>query len=170
MAPPGYIPQGYEGVPSSFMKKIPVPEGEDSNTRAITIFFSYLFLCFSLTVFIVLKLLKSYVVLSKSRTARPPPRKHVYLFSILAILSLTTTWYHMFQYFALSYKQWLTWRSWYELTPDQKHWGLWLRHTSLFREAWETTVIGFARYWWTNQIFFFACALGLDLERLGTSA
>jgi hypothetical protein len=169
MAPPGAIPPGYsyEGIPQSYMARRPVPEGEDSNTRAYVIFFSYLALCASLTIFIIQRLLKSYAVLSKSTTARKPPKKHVLIFVFLATASLATTWYHMFQYFRWSYTVWSTWRSFYTLDPDHLHWGLWLRQTSLFREAWETAITAYSRYWWTHQIFFFACGLGLDLEMNG---
>lgn len=59
------------------------------------------------------------------------------------------------------------WRQHYQLTTEMTHWGLWLSETSLFKEAWEAVLVGFARYWWSNQIFFFALALGLDLERKG---
>ncbi|KAF2465394.1 uncharacterized protein BDR25DRAFT_269930 [Lindgomyces ingoldianus] len=149
------------------MAKKPIPEGWDSNLRPILIFISYFCLCLSLTVFIIGKLATSYYVLAKSKTASIPPRKHVLLFIFLAISSLATTWYHMVRYFQWSYNMWVMWRSFYELTPDEKHWGLWLRHTSLFKEAWEIAIIGHARYWWTHQIFLFACGLGLALEQKG---
>lgn len=164
MAPPG-APQGY--IPSSFREKEPVPYGMDSNARPYAIFFSYMGLCAGLTLFIIHRLTKGFSALSKSKTAQPPPKKYVVLFVVLAIGSLATTWYHMIQYFKFSYDTWLMWRQHYELTPQMKHWGLWLRETSLFKEAWETVLVGFARYWWSNQIFFFACALGLDLEQRG---
>lgn len=172
MPPPGAKPPGYayEHIPPRFMQRKPLPAGADTNVRAYSIFFSYLLLCFSLTVFIVQKLLKSYSLLSKSTTARTPPRKHVQYFVFLAIFSLGTTWYYMFRYFQTSYRIWLMWRSIYELAPDQTHWGLWLKETSLFKEAWEIAIIGAGRYWWTLQIFFFACGLGLNLEQKGMCA
>lgn len=171
MAPPGFAPPAYSygNIPTRYAHKEPPPPGTDTNGRAYFIFFSYLGLCASLTVFVIYKIVKSYTVLSKSTTAQLPPRKHVRLFAILAAGSLITTWYYMLEYFKLSYKTWLMWRSFYELTPDQRHWGLWLRETSLFREAWETAIVGNARYWWTHQIFFFACGLGLSLEQRGES-
>lgn len=169
MPPPGAIPPGYsyDHIPQSFMNRKPAPEGADTNTRAYLIFFSYLGLCVSLTVLIVQKLLKSYLVLSKSATARPPPRKHVLLFVGLAAGSVLSTWYYMVQYFKVSYQIWLMWRSYYDLTTDKTHWGLWLKETSLFKEAWEIAIVGNARYWWTHQIFFFASGLGLVLEQKG---
>jgi hypothetical protein len=172
MPPPGAIPPGYayEHIPPRYMQKKPLPAGADNNVRPYTIFFSYLLLCFSLAVFIISKLFQSHSILSKSTTARTPPRKHVQYFTLLAIGSLGTTWYHMFRYFQTSYRTWFMWRSIYELSPDQMHWGLWLRDTSLFREAWETVILGAGRYWWSQQIFFFACALGLYMEQRGMFA
>lgn len=144
-----------------------MPEGYDNNTRAYSIFYGYLLTCAGLAAFIIHRLLKSYIVLSKSRTARPPPKKHVMVFAALATGSLLTTWYYMLQYFKVSYQTWLMWRSYWELSPDKNHWGIWLRETSLFKEAWELVIVGNARYWWSHQIFFFACALGLALEQKG---
>ncbi|ORX96510.1 hypothetical protein BCR34DRAFT_180373 [Clohesyomyces aquaticus] len=150
------------------MVKKPIPEGWDSNLRPILIFLTYMGLCFSLTVFIIGKLTKSYNVLAKSPTAPTPPRKHILLFIFLAIGSLGITWFHMIQYFQWSYAYWKTWRSFYELSEDKMHWGLWLRDTSLFKEAWEIAIVGHARYWWTHQIFLFASGLGLVLDQRGT--
>ncbi|KAF2116094.1 hypothetical protein BDV96DRAFT_631264 [Lophiotrema nucula] len=169
MAPPGWGPyvESYDGIPQEFQTKRPVPAGEDTNTRPIVIFFSYLALCAGLTVFVIQRLIKSYTVLSKHTTASLPPKKYVYTFAFLATASVATTWYYTFRYFDVSYQTWVMWRSYYQLDPKHLHWGLWLKHTSLFKEAWETAIIGWARYWWTHQIFFFACGLGLDLERKG---
>lgn len=169
MAPPGFAPPGYstDGIPQSFKQKRPVPEGFDTNTRAYFAFFSYLGSCILLTLYVIQKLLKNYIVLTKSRTARPPPKRYVLLLSGLAAASLLTTWYYEIEYFKVSYKVWLMWRSYYDLTDDQNHWGLWLRDTELFKEAWGIAIVGNARYWWTHQIFFFACALGLTLEQKG---
>ncbi|KAF1944776.1 hypothetical protein EJ02DRAFT_442343 [Clathrospora elynae] len=166
MAPPGFGPPGYS-VPQRYMHREPPPKGADTNTRPYVIFFSYLATCFSVAVFIILKLTKRYNVLAKSATAQLPPKKHIWLFSVLATGSLLTTWSYMVQYFSVSYQSWLMWRSYYELEPQHKHWGLWLKETSLFREAWQTVVIGNARYWWSHQIFFFALGLGLYLEKKG---
>ncbi|KAF2844879.1 hypothetical protein T440DRAFT_435721 [Plenodomus tracheiphilus IPT5] len=166
MAPPGFSPPGYS-VPQRYMHREPPPEGADTNTRPYFIFFGYLATCFGVAVFIILKLLKRVHVLQKSTTAQLPPKKHVWLFAVLSAGSLLTTWTHMFHYFKISYDTWLMWRSYYELDPHQMHWGLWLKETSLFREAWETVIIGNARYWWSHQIFFFALGLGLHLEQKG---
>jgi hypothetical protein len=165
MPPPGY---SAAAIPAKFMDKGPSPAGADANTRAYVIFFSYLGLCAVLTAFIITKLFKSYSVLAKSSTAKPPPKRYVVLFALLAAASLCTTWYYMLKYFELSYNQWMMWRSNYQLPPETMHFGLWLKETKLFKEAWEVAIVGNSRYWWTHQIFFFACGLGLDLERRGT--
>ncbi|KAF1845439.1 uncharacterized protein K460DRAFT_355260 [Cucurbitaria berberidis CBS 394.84] len=166
MAPPGFGPPGYS-IPQRYRHREAPPQGADTNTRPYLIFFSYLGTCVSVTVFIILKILKRYSVLQKSTTAQPPPRKHVWLFTALAVGSLATTWSFMVQYFSISYQTWLMWRSYLELDPHHRHWGLWLRETSLFKEAWETLIVGTARYWWSHQIFFFALGLGLYLEQKG---
>jgi len=169
MAPPGYNPPSYvlDNIPKRYMHKDPPPPGTDTNGRAYLIFFSYLGLCVSLTFFVCAKLAKKHNVLSKSTTARLPQRWHVRIFAALAAGSLFTTWYHMFAFLHVSYQQWAMWRSYYQLTPDQMHWGLWLKETSLFREMWDASVVGNARYWWTHQIFILSCILGLSLEERG---
>ena len=169
MAPPGFAPPSYshDRIPTRLVHKEAPPLGTDTNGRAYLLFFSYLGLAVSLTTVIVQRILKSYSLLAKSTTAELPSRQHVRLFVALAAWGVLTVWYFEIQYFKVSYQAWTMWRSYYDLTPDQMHWGLWLKETSLFREAWETAVVGNARYWWTNQIFFFACGLGLSLEQKG---
>jgi hypothetical protein len=169
MAPPRFAPPSYstEYVGDRQVHKEPPPPGVDTNDRAYFIFFSYLGVCLLLTNFIIFKLLKSYQQLQKSVTARFPPRNHVQAFIVLATGSIVTTWYYQYQAFNVSYSTWMMWRSYYDLTPDQMHWGLWLKETSLFRETWMTTIVGNARYWWTHQIFFFASGLSLSLEQKG---
>ncbi|KAH3918919.1 hypothetical protein HBH56_026400 [Parastagonospora nodorum] len=159
--PPGYT------IPQRYMNRTPPPDGADTNTRPYLIFFSYMLTCFSVSVFIIQRIVKKNTVLKKSTILTPPPRKQVWLFSALAAGSLLTTWGFMIQYFNVSYKTWLMWRSYYELDPHHRHWGLWLRETSLFHEAWELVVVGNARYWWSHQIFFFALGLGIYMEQRG---
>jgi hypothetical protein len=166
MAPPRFGPPG-SAIPQRYMKRTAPPNGADTNKRPYVVFFSYMLTCFLVSVYIILGIYKKYTVLKKSTTASLPPRKHVWLFSGLAATSLLVTWSFMLTYFNVSYQTWLVWRSFYELDPHQKHWGLWLKETSLFREAWESVVVGRARYWWSHQIFFFALGLGLYLEQRG---
>jgi hypothetical protein len=171
MAPPGFAPPSYahNNSPTRHMHKDPPPPGEDTNARAYGIFFSYLGLCLSLSAFIIYKLVRNYNVLSETTTARLPVKAHVRTFAMLAALSLFTTWYYMVNYLRVSYQAWAMWRSRYDVSQDKMHWGLWLTETSLFRETWETVIVGNARYWWSHQIFFFACGLGLSLEERGMS-
>ncbi|KAH8730854.1 hypothetical protein GQ44DRAFT_746728 [Phaeosphaeriaceae sp. PMI808] len=166
MAPPGFGPPGYT-IPQRYMNRTPPPEGTDTNTRPYLIFFSYLLTCLSISIFLVQRILKKYSILKKSATTDTLPSKHIFLFSVLAAVSLFTTWTFLFKYFGVSYRTWLMWRSYYELDPKHRHWGLWLKETSLFREAWELVVVGNARYWWSHQIFSFALGLGLHMEQKG---
>ncbi|KAH7396589.1 hypothetical protein DE146DRAFT_657182 [Phaeosphaeria sp. MPI-PUGE-AT-0046c] len=166
MAPPSFGPPGYS-IPQRYMNRTPPPDGADTNTRPYLIFFSYMSTCFGVAVFIIQRIFKKHAVLKKSTTVSVPPSRDIWLFSILAAGSLLTTWTFMVQYFDMSYKTWLMWRSYYDLDPHHRHWGLWLKETSLFHEAWELVVVGNARYWWSHQIFFFALGLGLYLEQKG---
>jgi hypothetical protein len=164
MAPRSFGPPGY-AIPQRYVNRTPPPDGADTNTRPYLIFFSYILTCLGVSVFIIQRIVKKNAALQKSATSSPPPSKHVWLFSALAVGSLLTTWGFMVQYFNVSYKAWLMWRSYYELDPHHRHWGLWLRETSLFHEAWELVVVGNARYWWSHQIFFFALSLGLYMDQ-----
>jgi hypothetical protein len=139
----------------------------DSNARPYGIFFSYLGVCFAVAVFIIFKLFEKYKTLHESSPAKLPSKKHVRVFALLAACSLLSTWGFMFRYFQWSYQTWLAERSQDNLDPSVKHWGLWLKETSLFKEAWESVIVGHTRYWWSHQIFFFACVLGLHLEWKG---
>lgn len=172
MAPPGFAPPSYstDQLGERQLHREPPPPGVDTNGRAYLMFVSYLGLCLMLSNFVILKIVKSYRQLRRSEVVRLPPRNHVRAFILLAVGSVVTTWYYQYRAFVVSYQTWMMWRSYWELSPDQMHWGLWLKETSLFKETWQTTIIGNARYWWTHQIFFFACALSLSLEQLGTLA
>lgn len=169
MAPPGFAPPSYssEQFGERPLHKEPPPAGTDTNGRAYLIFFSYLGVCLMLTNIVVLNIAKSYRRLRKTTNARLPSRNHVRVFTVLAAGSLLTTRYYQYRAFAVSYQSWVMWRSHWELTPDQMHWGLWLKETSLLKETWMATIVGNANYWWTHQIFFFACSLSLSLEQLG---
>lgn len=140
-----------------------------SNARPYGIFASYMSTCLALSIFIIVKLFDKTEKLHAVDPSRLPQRKQVVLFAVLAAASLLTTWSFMFRYFEWSYDNWLTVRSQHKLDPSVKHWGLWLKETSLFREAWESVIIGHDRYWWSHQIFYFASALGLHSEWKGMS-
>lgn len=150
------------------VKSIPLHSNE-SNVRPYAIFVTYMAACLALAVFLLIKLLQKTEKLHASTPSVLPRRKYVLLFAALAVGSLFSTWSFMFQYFQWSYDNWFTVRSQHDLDPSVKHWGLWLKETSLFREAWESVVIGQNRYWWSHQIFYFASALGLHSEWKGMS-
>lgn len=140
-----------------------------SNGRPYGIFISYMSACLALSVFIIVKLFDKAGKLRAKNPSRLPQKRHILLFAILAAASLISTWSFMFRYFQWSYDNWLYVRSQRNLDLTVKHWGLWLTETSLFREAWESVIIGQNRYWWSHQIFYFASALGLHSEWKGTS-
>lgn len=148
------------------MEKTVAPDSNNSNARPYGIFFSYLGVCLAVTVFVIAKLFERTEHLYAPSTL--PLKKHVTIFAALAACSLLSTWGFMFQYFQWSYDNWLAVRSQPNFDPSVKHWGLWLKETSLFKEAWQSVIVGYTRYWWSHQIFFFACALGLHLEWKGT--
>ncbi|KAF3353980.1 hypothetical protein VdG1_07879 [Verticillium dahliae VDG1] len=79
------------------------------------------------------------------------------VFSLLAVLSLATTWYHMFRFFEWSYAAWKARRLLRPGNSAKLYVGLWLRETSLFKQAWASTFETPARAWWSLQIFGF-CA------------
>lgn len=166
MAPRSFGPPGYS-IPQRYMNRTPPPDGADTNTRPYLIFFTFISTCFGVSVFVIRNISKKHAVLKKSTAVDPPPRRDIWLFSALAAGSLLTTWTFMIQYFNISYRTWLMWRSYYDLDLHQRHWGLWLKETSLFHEAWELAVVGNSRYWWSHQAFFFALAMGLYLEQKG---
>jgi hypothetical protein len=63
----------------------------------------------------------------------------------------------MFRFFAWSYRQWQL-SSTLQPQDGQLHLGSWLRDTSLFEQAWVSTLETAPRAWWSMQIFGF-CAL-----------
>ena len=144
-------------------------QSSPSNVRPYGIFITYLSTCLAVAIFIITKLVGRRQNLQAAAPLPKPPRTHVVIFAILAACSLLSTWGFMFRYFRWSYDNWLALRSQHGLDPSVKHWGLWLRETSLFKEAWASVVIGHNRYWWSHQIFFFALALGLHSEWKGLS-
>ncbi|KAF3006766.1 hypothetical protein E8E13_010082 [Curvularia kusanoi] len=143
-------------------------QSSGSNLRPYGIFITYLSTCLAVAVFIIAKLIGRGRRLQAETPSQRPPKRHVVLFAILAAFSILSTWGFMFRYFQWSYANWFALRSQYGLDPSVKHWGLWLKETSLFREAWASVVIGHNRYWWSHQIFYFALALGLHSEWKGT--
>lgn len=83
-------------------------------------------------------------------------RRPVIPFAALAAVSLATTWYYMFCYFRWSYLDWASTQPLHDSTDLRL--GQWLRDTSLFKQAWASTVRTPLRTWWSLQIFGF-CAI-----------
>lgn len=150
------------------------PNIHNSNLRPLSMFGGYLVLASGLSGLI------SYDVLYKAFRSLPPSQdtrhrqsnreKHMQIFAILAVLSLAMTWYHMLQYFALSYRVWahemdeplpLTlWgeNGYFAFGTLRLALGRWLKDTSLFEDAWEIVIERSSRYWWSQQIFLGAAA------------
>lgn len=153
-----------------------------------TILLSYL------TVAATLTALALRAIIQQARRPRPSPSllpQPSYIgaklvFSILAIVSLVTTWYHMFAFFDWSYLRFVassplntitnTLTSmpptvWDVLkpsgTPERARIEAWLADTQLFAQAWGAALDSMARAWWTLQIFPFATAMGLWLGLQG---
>ncbi|KAL0940507.1 uncharacterized protein CTRU02_203270 [Colletotrichum truncatum] len=138
---------------------------EVSNARPLAIFTGYMVLAAALTA-------KSFAIIrsQRKRNASSPPqdgsagssarRRAISVFSLLAALSLATTWYHMFRFFEWSYDQWAITHPVVAATtenPEGLRLGEWLRDTSLFKQAWASTLETGPRAWWSLQIFGF-CA------------
>lgn len=124
-------------------------------------------MCLAVTLFIISKLVARRQILRAAGPSEQPRTRHIVMFAVLAVCSLLSTWSFMFRYFEWSYDNWLTLRAQGDLDPSVKHWGIWLKDTSLFKEAWESVIVGHDRFWWSHQIFFFATALGLHSEWKG---
>ncbi|KAH8648515.1 hypothetical protein BX600DRAFT_517896 [Xylariales sp. PMI_506] len=114
---------------------------------------------------------------SKSRTARSSSSSsssvlsgRPLVFALLAAASLGTTQYHLFSFFAQSYREW---------EEDQLagagagagagalRLGSWLRDTKLFEQAWRSAMATESRFWWTQQIFCFAAGWSVLLGTEG---
>ncbi|RGP77260.1 alpha-mannosyltransferase alg11p [Fusarium longipes] len=122
-----------------------------SNARPIGILAGYLTTCALLAVTIIRTIYHK--AASSKLTSRH--RHAIIIFSALAVLSLATTWYHMFRFFQWSYQQW---ESTHLENPDgELHLGQWLRDTTLFKQAWVSTLEKGPRAFWSMQIFGF-CA------------
>ncbi|KAK2057014.1 hypothetical protein LY76DRAFT_119883 [Colletotrichum caudatum] len=122
--------------------------------------------------------LKSVAIIRSQRQRRvsPPPTNGTFAaavgspspqatlgFCFLAVSSLATTWYYMFRFFEWLYTQWAMMRACHNSVAasgsveEGLRLGEWLRDTSLFKQAWVSTLETGPRAWWTLQIFGF-CA------------
>ncbi|RMZ84436.1 hypothetical protein DV738_g839, partial [Chaetothyriales sp. CBS 135597] len=71
----------------------------------------------------------------------------------------------MLRFFSVSYHSWASAQT---AHPDEcLNFALWLRDTRLFEQAWWTAVATPARFWWTQQIFFFTTGWSVFVGREG---
>ncbi|PHH60131.1 hypothetical protein CDD81_2089 [Ophiocordyceps australis] len=130
------------------------------NARPLAIFAGYLATAAMLTMACLAMIV---------RPARP--RRHgsalaMALFSLLAALSLASTWYYMFSFFHSSY---LDWKTAQHLPPHAPlRLGDWLRDSALFKQAWAATLQTPGRAFWALQIFGFCANWSLTLAVQGT--
>lgn len=130
-----------------------------SNARPIGILAGYLLACAGLTAYCIGMTWKRGS--SPRSTIDQRRRNAIVVFSALAALSLATTWYHMFCFFPWSYREWETPRAAagpLSVDRDGLYLGDWLRDTTLFKQAWVSTLETPLRAWWSTQIFGF-CAI-----------
>ena len=158
----------------------------NSNIRPIGLFASYLAAASGLTFFvsrnILFKAFKSLPPSQATRIRTTNRRKHVILFTSLAVVSLIVTIWQMFRVLSLSYRAWA-----YEMGQSlPQSWvgeggvwgegktglalGRWLEDTDLLNDALEIAVEKSRRYWWTQQLILAAAAwsIYLSVEGLGT--
>jgi len=118
-----------------------------SNARPIGILAGYLTACAALAAISITSIYRK--AASSNAVSRRP--KAIAVFSVLAAVSLATTWYHMFRFFQWSYQQWES--THLERLDGTVHLGEWLRDTTLFKQAWVSTLEEPPRAWWSLQIF-----------------
>ncbi|KAH6673961.1 hypothetical protein F5X68DRAFT_41017 [Plectosphaerella plurivora] len=128
-----------------------------SNARPLAIFSGYMILAASLTAACISIIRGGAARSQRQNSSKSNPRQSrtgaVIVFSLLAIISLATTWTYMFRFFSWSYQQWALAHP--EHDPDTLHLGRWLRDTTLFKQAWASTLETAPRSWWSLQIFGF---------------
>ncbi|PHH82717.1 hypothetical protein CDD82_5072 [Ophiocordyceps australis] len=130
------------------------------NARPLAIFAGYLATAAILTTACLA------TIVSPARPRRRRSALVMTLFSLLAALSLASTWYYMFSFFHSSY---LDWKTAQHLQPDAPLLlGDWLRDSALFKEAWAATLQTPERAWWAQQIFGFCASWSLTLAVQGT--
>ncbi|KAM0271949.1 hypothetical protein ACHAQH_008888 [Verticillium albo-atrum] len=126
-----------------------------SDVRPIAILAGYMALAATLTVSCTRIVRKGIAKRSTEGTSRRPFAFAV--FTLLAVMSLAITWYHIFRFFEWSYAAWKSRRLLRPGNSGKLYLGQWLRETSLFKQAWASTFETPARAWWSIQIFGF-CA------------
>lgn len=126
--------------------------------RSLALFFGYLAIATGLILSIIRVINVRYHARQKQNDWNGPQRrKQLYLFAILAALSLGFTWFHMISLFVWSYKNWASSPNGLLFSsidmPTVTRMGLWLKNTYVFQEAWETVSENPTRFWWSGQIF-----------------
>lgn len=143
------------------------------NVRAFLIFSSYLLICFLVAALIIRSLVaKTRRLLSENASLKASQEDHGHrhsrlgkaaLFAVLAVASLSVTWYFMFFFFRFSYREWTRSQSHgYDMALSD-----WLKDSSLFEEAWSSAMATPERFWWTQQIFIFTTLLAIDIGFVG---
>ncbi|KAF1813403.1 hypothetical protein P152DRAFT_473131 [Eremomyces bilateralis CBS 781.70] len=147
----------------------------DPGFRAVCIFSAYMLLAAGLSTRLIY-LLSTQARRRARRLAADGKSKGLHagrrgpLFGILTMISLATTWYYMFAFFATSYRAWAAHRG--IMASDHPYGAqlaLWLKESSLFKEAWGTALDTPGRLWWTQQIFSFTTAWSIFLGFEGES-
>ncbi|KAK4182049.1 hypothetical protein QBC35DRAFT_396746 [Podospora australis] len=141
-----------------------------NNTVPLAILATYLLTCLVLTIRCI-TIIRSSNTPSQQRglvvTQSHKKTRKITLFSILAIVSLATTWTYMLSYFRWSYFDWADTHNPAALSSDELYLGEWLRDTSLFQQAWFSALESKERSWWTLQIFGFCAVWSLSLSVQG---
>ncbi|EKV12112.1 hypothetical protein PDIG_46480 [Penicillium digitatum PHI26] len=140
--------------------------------RSLPILTIYLTSCAALTIKILLNIYRGYHTHKTQSNWRRSYGSQFTIFIALSILSITTTWYYMFAFFAHSYRSWEArqspmQRALIEVAPHLLKWEMWLRDSKLFREAWESVSATPARTWWSGQIFLWTIGWSLFLGVMG---
>jgi hypothetical protein len=78
-----------------------------------------------------------------------PISRRTLLFYLLALLSLGLTWYYMLSFMKTSYVDYYSPHTPPVSIPSL---ALWLRNTSLFKEAWSIVCSTPGRWWWSSQL------------------
>lgn len=142
------------------------------NHRSLSILSFYLTSCAALTIKILLNIYRRYRTRKTQSDWRRSYGPKFAIFIVLSALSIATTWYYMFAFFAHSYRNWeagqpLLQQALIETAPRLAKLELWLRDSKLFREAWENVFAKPARTWWSGQIFPWTIGWSLFLGDMG---
>jgi hypothetical protein len=113
---------------------------------------------------------------SAAAAAASTKRRRMRLFSALAALTISITWYHMIAFYFHSYQEWEQSQQQQQQTKNQDvlqqaamgRMASWLQDTQLFEQAWAAVVETEPRLWWSSQIFSFCAGWSVLLGVQGT--